>query len=80
MYFVYVLKSEVDDRLYKGMTNDLKRRLMEHNSGKHKSTKGYRPWKCVYSEEVESKKEARERELYFKTGSGREYLRKIVDL
>jgi putative endonuclease len=80
MFFVYVLRSEVDDRLYKGMTNDLKRRFKEHNSGKHKSTKGYRPWKLVYSEEIESKKEARERELYFKTGSGREFLRKIVDL
>ena len=78
MYYVYVLKSEIDGRLYKGMTNDLDRRIKEHNSGKHKSTKGYKPWKLVYSEEVQNRLEAREREKYFKSGIGREYLKRLV--
>ena len=78
VYFVYVLKSEKDGRLYKVMTNDLEPRVIEHNSGKHSSTKGFRPWKLVYSEKVNSRSEARERERHFKSGSGREYLK--VDL
>ena len=42
-YFVYVLESEIDGRLYKGQTSDIEKRLTEHNSGKTKSTKGYKP-------------------------------------
>jgi putative endonuclease len=79
MYFVYVLQSEKDGRLYKGFTEDLKRRIKEHNNGKNKSTKGYIPWKLIYFEEVKSRLEAREREKFFKSGSGREYLKNIMD-
>ena len=43
-YFVYVLESEIDGRLYKGQTRDINKRILEHNSGKTKSTKGYKPW------------------------------------
>ena len=75
MYFVYVLKSEVDGRLYKGITNNLERRVTEHNSGKHKSTKGYVPWELVYFEEIENRQKAREREKYLKSGIGRELLK-----
>ena len=49
-YFVYILKSEIDGRLYKGQTRDIDKRIKEHNSGKTKSTKGYKPWKLVYFE------------------------------
>ncbi|NOX47238.1 MAG: GIY-YIG nuclease family protein [Chlorobi bacterium] len=78
MYSVYVIRSEVDGRLYKGITNDLDRRLKEHNNSKTKSTKGFVPWNLVYFEELENRKEAREREKYFKSGSGREFLKKIL--
>ncbi|CAN0602356.1 unnamed protein product [Ectocarpus sp. 12 AP-2014] len=54
MYYVYVLKSEVDGRLYKGMTNNLQKRIVEHNSGKNKSTKGFLPWVLVYKEEFKT--------------------------
>ena len=57
MYFVYVLRSEKDGRLYKGFSSNLEKRIREHNSGKTKSTKGYLPWKLVYSEKVELKQE-----------------------
>ena len=77
-YFVYVLKSEVDGRLYKGQTVDIHKRLNEHNSGKTKSTKGYMPWKLVYFEKFETLEQAVQREKYFKTGSGRELLKKIL--
>ena len=51
-YFVYILESEIDGRLYKGQTSDLDKRLQEHNSGKTKSTKGYIPWKLVHFEKL----------------------------
>jgi putative endonuclease len=49
-YYTYVLQSDMDGRLYKGHTNDVEKRLKEHNNGKTKSTKGYIPWKLVYFE------------------------------
>ena len=77
-YFVYVLKSEVDGRLYKGFTDNISRRMQEHNNGKMKSTKGYKPWKIVYKEDFDTLIEARAREKYFKTGIGREFLKSKV--
>ena len=74
-YFVYILKSEIDGRLYKGQTADIEKRLIEHNSGKTKSTKGYRPWKVVHFETFDSREAAVLREKYFKTGIGREFLK-----
>ncbi len=77
-YYVYVLKSKRDGRLYKSFTERLHERISEHNEGKTKSTKGYRPWELVYLELFNSKKEAIAREKYFKTGSGREYLKNKI--
>ena len=74
-YYVYVLKSVANGRFYKGHTNDIKKRLVEHNSGKTKSTKGYIPWQLMYYETFLTKEEAILREKFFKTGSGREFLR-----
>ncbi len=77
-YFVYVLESEIDGRLYKGQTTDISKRINEHNAGQTKSTKGYRPWKLVYSEKFETIKEAVLREKYLKSGIGREYLKALL--
>jgi putative endonuclease len=74
-YFVYVLMSLKDGRLYKGQTNNLGNRIIEHNTGKTKSTKGYLPWELVYFESFKTREEAVLREKYFKTGSGREFLK-----
>ena len=78
-YFVYVLKSEKDGRLYKGMTNNIERRIYEHNIGKHKSTRPYKPWELVYQESYDSRIEARKREKYLKSGIGREFLKNKLD-
>ena len=48
------------------MTDDVSKRLIEHNLGKTKSTKGYRPFKIVYTENYENKTECRQRELFIK--------------
>ena len=78
MYFVYILKNKINTQLYKGITNDLDRRIIEHNLGKHKYTAAFRPWEIIYFEEYQTLKEARIRELYFKSGSGRELLKTIL--
>jgi putative endonuclease len=76
---VYALKSSIDGRIYVGFTKDIEKRLKEHNSGKTKSTKGYRPWSLLYTEElIGTREEAREKEKYFKSGIGKEKLRNLV--
>ena len=67
MHFVYILKSLVTERYYIGHTADLDKRLEEHNRGKTKSTKGYIPWKIVYTEKFETKSEAFKREQEIKS-------------
>ena len=77
LYIVYVLRSEKDGKRYIGYTSDLARRLNEHNSGKTISTKNRRPFILIYQEEYSTKAEAMEREKFFKSGKGREELKKI---
>ena len=74
--FVYIIRSEVDGRDYVGMTQNTKWRLKEHNSGKTKSTKGYRPWKLLYREEYTDRLIARKREKYLKSGYGKMWIKK----
>lgn len=66
MYYVYVLKSEKDDKLYIGYTNDLKQRLAEHNSGKSFATAWRIPLSLIYYEAFCSKYDAIEREQQLK--------------
>lgn len=74
MYFSYVLYSELHQRFYTGMTSDVQQRLAEHNAGKTKSTKGYL---ILFTEEFETRSEARARKVYLKSGVGREFVRPI---
>ncbi len=78
MYFVYVLKSDIFDRTYTGMTSNLEKRLRQHNNSENKSTKAYVPWRLIYKEEFDSRFEARKREKYLKSGIGREFTKKIT--
>ena len=71
---VYVIQSEIDGRLYKGMTQDVDRRVHMHNMGKVRSTKGYRPWHLIYVEQCADSLQARAREKFLKTSKGREFL------
>lgn len=66
MYYVYVLRSLKDNKLYIGYTNNLTRRLTEHNKGSTKSTKHRRPFRLAYQESYKTKSEAAKREWYFK--------------
>ncbi|MEK7127764.1 MAG: GIY-YIG nuclease family protein, partial [Patescibacteria group bacterium] len=67
MFFAYVLRSIKNGRFYYGSSNNLERRLKEHNSGKTYSLKYVRPLELVYSEEFSTLKEARAREKFFKS-------------
>jgi len=69
MFYVYILKSLKDGKLYIGSTNDLKRRVEEHNSGKSFSTAPRRPFKIIYYEAYVSEGDARHREHNLKLGS-----------
>jgi putative endonuclease len=62
MFYVYILKSLKDQKLYFGSTNDLKKRFREHNSGKVFSTKYRKPFKLIYYEAYSIEKDARHRE------------------
>ena len=73
---VYVLRSIKDGARYVGISQNLERRLQDHNSGKNRYTKGHMPWEIKYNEEYETWEEARSREKYFKSGAGRIYLEK----
>jgi len=73
MFAVYVLGS-ASGKLYVGHTSDLKRRLVEHNSGMCKTTKVDTDWQVVYSEDCTTRGQAMKREKWLKTGVGREFL------
>ncbi|QOR77173.1 MAG: GIY-YIG nuclease family protein [Thermoflavifilum sp.] len=77
-YYVYVLKSEDYPRFYIGITNDIHRRLSEHNQGHTRSTRMYRPWHVVWVEKHPDRKEARKRESYLKSGVGRAWIQSFL--
>jgi putative endonuclease len=73
MFKVYVIKSE-NGKSYTGHTSDLERRLIEHNSGKCKTTKVCCNWLVVYSEVFMTRSDAMKREKWLKSGVGRQFL------
>ena len=83
MYHVYVLKSQTTQKGYVGQTEDLERRLAEHNDPlynklKHTS-RGQGLWYLVHSEEFHTRSEAMKREKWLKSGMGREWLDESLD-
>jgi putative endonuclease len=78
MWYVYILRSTIDKNLYVGSTNNIRRRLTEHNSGKVDSTKDRIPFSLEAYIAVKDKARAIELEQYFKTGSGRAMLQKRI--
>jgi len=77
-WFVYILRSLSKEFSYIGSTNNLQRRLREHNDGLVHSTKAYKPYKIVAYVAVETEQKARDLEHYFKTGSGKAVLKKRI--
>ena len=77
MVSVYVLYSEAFDQIYIGMSNNVEKRLQQHNSGQNKSTKAYIPWVVIHAEPFEFRHEARLREKYLKSYRGRKKIRSL---
>lgn len=76
MCYTYVLRSEHDKSFYYGYTKYLTQRFEEHNKGRVDSTKVKRPYKLIYYEACPNKADALQREKYFKSYRGRQFLQK----
>ena len=70
MFSVYALMSKNRNYICIGLTNNLDGRTEEHNSGRNKNTKPYAPFELIHSENHNSRKDARKREKYLKSGVG----------
>jgi putative endonuclease len=78
MWYVYVLRSARDKELYIGSTDDISRRLSQHNSGEIEATKDRVPLILESFIAVKDQAKAAKLESYFKTGSGRAILNKRI--
>jgi putative endonuclease len=78
MYYIYILRSKKDKKNYTGYTNNLKKRVSEHNNGQVKSTKNRRPFELVYFEGCINIKDAKRRETYLKTTYGKRYIKNRI--
>lgn len=75
MFYVYILQSMKDKQLYIGFTDNLRKRILKHNTGKVFSTKSRRPLKLIYFEVCLNERDAKQRERYFKTGIGKRFIK-----
>ncbi len=78
MFWVYILRSEVNGRYYVGQTDDVDARTGMHDRGEVKSTRPYRPWKLVYSEVFQTRSEAVRRERQIKRRKKRSYIEALI--
>lgn len=83
MFHVYVLQSETSGKMYIGYTNNLDRRLSEHNDrqtfrSKHFTFKNAGPWKLIYKEQASDKKTALIREKQLKSHQGRDFIKNLI--
>ncbi len=75
IYFTYIIESEKSKRWYYGHSNDLERRLIEHNSGQNKSTRNNGPWELIFKRPFDTKSEANKFELELKKLKNKEYIK-----
>ena len=77
-FYVYILFSYKDSKLYIGFTNNLKRRLVEHANGMVEATKSRIPVKLIHYEFFIDRKDAEAREKFLKSGYGRKQFKEIL--
>jgi len=78
MFTVYVIRSTVNGMYYVGFTDDIDRRMMEHNEGMSKFTRRGRPWTLMFTEQFETRREAMMREREIKKRKSRTYLERLI--
>jgi len=79
MFTVYTLNSLNHKFIYVGMTENLNDRLVRHNKGYVSSTKLFAPFELIYTEKCESGQQAREREKFLKSTSGKRFLKSLIE-
>ena len=79
-YYVYILKSLKDGKLYTGQTDNVHKRLSAHNSGKVRSTSSRKPFELIYSEEFLTRSQARWKERYLKTAWGKKQVKQKLEV
>ena len=78
MYYLYVLLSKAKKKTYTGIAKDVKARLKEHNAGRVKSSRPYMPYEIIHTEPFNIYHEARMKEDFYKSSSGRRKLKKLL--
>ena len=74
-YYTYIIESFVSKKWYIGHTNDIERRLVEHNSGQNKSTKGKGPWKLIFLSSFDNNLDANKFELKLKKLRNKKFIK-----
>jgi len=77
MHYVYILLNEEKTRTYTGVADDVSKRWGLHNAGRVKASRPYRPYKIIHAESFDTLKEARQKEKFYKSTTGR---RKIKEM
>jgi len=79
VFFVYILRSESSGKFYTGHTNDIDRRMSEHNDRLHNlqkyTSRNDGPWLLIHQEHFDSRSDAMRREKWLKSGVGRAWIR-----
>lgn len=78
MFYVYILELS-SCKYYIGQTKDVALRIIRHQTGQVSSTKGFRPVKLIYSEELNTRSDAMKREKYLKSLKSHKALQEIID-
>lgn len=79
MFYVYILHSKKDGKLYTGFTLDLKTRYQKHQNGFVKATQYRQPLKLIYYEAFLFETDAKRREMFLKGGNGKKDIAKILE-
>ena len=79
MFFVYAISSLERNYIYVGLTDNFNSRFIQHNNGHERTTRPFRPFMTLLVDEFETRNEARQREKFFKSGIGKQFLRKIKE-
>jgi len=78
MHYLYILLNETKTRTYTGVADDVEKRLSEHNAGRVKSSSPYRPYKVIHTETFATLSEARQREKFYKSTTGRRRIKEML--
>ena len=79
MYYVYVLISCKNKKMYIGSSAEPEKRLKAHNAGRGEWSKRYRPWERVILESYSDREAAERREKYLKSGWGRRWIKQRIE-